>query len=142
MNSQLFSNLRCRQLPFVIDLDPLIFLLNYVPIHIPHQTEWPLYPRVLICSMPAGEGEAPGGESYNLINPYTLGPDMIAVNTAVMAGASLFVIIRVWVNRRKLQIADCVRGLHAHPVAKLYKGSQKQGEHCEISSRRRSIYFL
>ncbi|KAI1736455.1 hypothetical protein F4680DRAFT_469091 [Xylaria scruposa] len=64
----------------------------------------PLPPGTDLCSVPAGT--PPPGETYNLTNPYSLAPTMIAVSTVVTSWAFLFVVIRIWNNRRKLLAAD------------------------------------
>ncbi|KAI1413209.1 hypothetical protein F5Y13DRAFT_189572 [Hypoxylon sp. FL1857] len=58
-----------------------------------------------LCAVPSIE--PPEGETFNFVNPTSLAPTMIAVSTIVTLWASVFVAIRVWVNRRKLKVADC-----------------------------------
>ncbi|KAI0837145.1 hypothetical protein F5Y06DRAFT_304868 [Hypoxylon sp. FL0890] len=57
-----------------------------------------------LCAVAAAE--PPEGKTPNFVDPYSLAPTQITVSTIVTIWALLFVTIRVWVNRHKLNVAD------------------------------------
>ncbi|KAI0003883.1 hypothetical protein F4779DRAFT_630576 [Xylariaceae sp. FL0662B] len=63
-----------------------------------------LPPNVDLCTIPAGE--PPNGKVSNLIDPDTLAPATISICTILTVWAVLFAIVKLYLNWRKLSVAD------------------------------------
>lgn len=58
-----------------------------------------------LCAIPAAQ--PPAGQTPNFVDPPSLAAVTIAVTTVVLAWATLFTVVRVYTNYRKLKLADC-----------------------------------
>jgi hypothetical protein len=59
-----------------------------------------------LCQFPAGI--PPGGQLWDFNNPSSLAPIVIAVCTIMTIWSLVFVGARLWVNKYKLTIVDCM----------------------------------
>jgi hypothetical protein len=62
-------------------------------------------PGLDLCLFPAAV--PPKGQLPNFVNPPSLQVPVIAVGVVVTTISTIFTAIRVYVNRRKLYVADC-----------------------------------
>lgn len=64
-----------------------------------------LPPGTDLCKIPAAV--PPPGVIPKLGGPAPLAPAIVAVSAVMLAFSTIFIVGRVWINIRKLKIADC-----------------------------------